>query len=314
MRKLILYRLASSLVVLVLLSVILFSLVQLSPIDPVAIALGDGATPEQKQALVEEWGLDQPAVLRYFDWVTAAARGDLGTSLIGGEPVTHELVARLPVSISLWGGAVFLALAGGVATGLFAGARPGSIADRIVTFTASIGLALPGFWVGILFANALAVQLRWFPVIGYTPLTENPLEWARGLVLPCTALAVHGVAVIARQTRGTVIEAFDAPYVQAQRANGAPERVVALRYVVKNALAPVLPVMGIQVGIIVANAVVMERIYALPGIGSLLIDAIVDNDLPVLLGGVMLVACVILTVNLLVDVGLGLLDPRVRPA
>lgn len=314
MRKFILYRFASSFIVLVLLSILLFGLVQLSPIDPVAIALGDGATLAQREALTKEWGLDQPLYQQYFAWVTSAVQGDLGASLIGGEPVTHELVARLPISISLWGGAIILATFGGLAIGLFAGIQPGSMSDRIVTIGASIGLALPGFWLGLLLANALAVQVRWFPVIGYTPIAENPFEWMRGLVLPCTALALHGVAVIARQARGTVIEAFDAPYVQALRANGAPNRTVVFKYVVKNALSPVLPVIGIQAGIIVASAVVMERIYALPGIGTLLIDAIVDNDLPMLLGGVMLIAFLVLLINLLVDIGLGLLDPRVRPS
>lgn len=314
MRRFILYRFASLFIVLVLLSILLFGLIQLSPIDPVAIALGDGATLAQRQALTKEWGLDQPVVVQYFAWATAALRGDLGVSLMGGEPVTHELLNRLPISFSLWGGAIFLAIFAGLGLGLFAGIRSGSLADRIVTIGASLGLALPGFWVGLLIANAFAVQLRWFPVIGYTSISESPFEWMRGLVLPCTALALHGIAVIARQARGTVIEAFDAPYVQALRANGAPDRVVIFGYVVKNALAPVLPVIGIQAGIMVASAVVMERIYALPGIGTLLIDAIVDNDLPMLLGGVMLIACLVLIINLLVDIGLGLLDPRVRPS
>lgn len=314
MRKLILYRLASSFIVLILLSVLLFGMVQLSPIDPVAIALGDGATLEQRQALIKEWGLDNPFVVRYFTWAMAALQGDFGVSLIGSEPVTAELVSRLPVTASLFGGAIFLMIFVGGGIGLFAGMRPGSPADRAVTLATSIGLALPGFWLGILLANAFAVQFRWFPVVGYTPLGENPFEWARGLVLPCIALAIHGIAVIARQTRGTVIEAFDAPYVQTLRANGTPERVITFKFALKNALAPVLPVIGIQIGIIIANSVVMERIYALPGIGSLLIDAIVSNDLPVLLGGVMLIACLVLVVNLLIDIGLGVLDPRVRPA
>ena len=314
MRKFILYRFASLFIVLVLLSVLLFGLVQLSPIDPAVIALGDNATPEQIEALTKEWGLDQPVFVQYVNWATAALEGDLGKSLIGGDEVTHAILKRMPISVSLWGVAIFLAVFGGLGLGLFAGIRSGSLADRIVTIGASIGLALPGFWVGLLVANAFAVQLRWFPVIGYTPITESLTGWLHSLILPCTALSLHAIAVIARQARGTVIEAFDAPYVQALRANGAPDRVIIYRYVIKNALSPVLPIIGIQAGIIVATAVVMERIYAMPGAGALLIDAIVDNDLPMLLGGVMMIACLVLIINLLVDVGLALLDPRVRPS
>lgn len=314
MRKFILYRFASLFVVLVLLSILLFGLVQLSPIDPAVIALGDNATPEQIEALTKEWGLDQPVYVQYVNWATAAVQADLGKSLIGDDQVTHAILERMPISLSLWSVAIFLAVFGGLGLGLFAGVRSGSLADRIVTISASIGLALPGFWVGLLVANAFAVQFRWFPVIGYTPITESVTGWLHSLILPCTALSLHAIAVIARQARGSVIEALDAPYIRALRANGAPNRVIVYRYVIKNALSPVMPIIGIQAGIIVATAVVMERIYAMPGAGALLLDAIVDNDLPMLLGGVMLIACLVLIINLFVDIGLALLDPRVRPS
>lgn len=314
MRKLILSRLASSLGVLALVSMVLFGLVQLSPIDPATLALGDAATSEQLAAKRQELGLDQPLPARYATWALAALRGDLGASLLNGEPVADAVLRRLPIALSLCGGAMLLALSIGLTVGLMAGLRPGSRADRIVTFAASLGLALPGFWLGLLFANAFAVQLRWFPVIGYTPLTENAFQWARGLILPCAALATHGAAVIARQMRGATIEALDSPFVQALRANGATERVIAWRFVARNALAPTLPIIGLQMSIIIAAAVVMERVFALPGVGSLLIDSIISNDLPMLQGGVLLIACAVSLIHLLVDIGIGLLDPRMRPA
>lgn len=314
MRKLIVNRLAASFGVLFLVSTLLFFMAELSPIDPVTLSLGDSATPEQEAMKRTELGLDRPALTRYAAWLGQAAGGDLGRSYLHGHDVANEVMRRLPVTLALCLGAMAIALVVGLTAGIAGGLQPGSIADRFITLFVSLGLALPGFWLGLLLAMAFAVHLRWFPVIGYTPLSVDPLAWMRGLVLPCIGLSIHAFSVIARQVRGAVIEASASPYVQTMRAAGASSRTIAFRFVVKNAIVPVLSVIGLQMAVIVSASVVMEHVFALPGIGSMLLEAIVTNDMPLLQGGVLLVACFVLAINLVVDIFLGALDPRARPA
>ncbi len=314
MQKLIFYRLLSSFGVLFLVATLLFALVQLSPIDPVTLALGDAGTPEQQAAKRHELGLDRALPVQFVSWLGAALTGDLGKSHIHGAPVIEELLSRLPVTFGLVGGAILLSIVIGLLAGVYAGFRADSVVDRAITFLVSIGLALPGFWLGLLFASAFAVSLRWFPAIGYTPLSEGLGGWLRGLALPCTALAIHAAAVIARHARGAIIESSNASYVQALRANGTPERLIRFQYILKNAMTLILPIIGIEMAVTLATSVVIEKVFALPGIGTLLVESIVHNDLPLLQGSVLLVACFVLLANLLIDVALGLINPRVRPS
>lgn len=314
LHKLVLNRVLAASGVLLLVSTLLFFLGELSPVDPVALSLGDGATPQQEAARRSELGLDRPMLVRYAHWLAEAASGNLGRSYMHGQAVATELLRRLPVTLSLCLGAMIIALAVGLWAGIAAGLRPGSLPDRVITIFVSLGLALPGFWLGLLLAMAFAVHLRWFPVMGYTALTNDPIAWARGLILPCLGLSIHAFSVIARQVRGAVIEASGSPYVQTMRASGASARTISYRFVVANAMLPVLSVIGLQMTIIVSASVVMEQVFALPGLGSMLLEAIITNDMPLLQGGVLVVACFILLINLATDIMIGMIDPRTRPS
>jgi len=313
MRRFLALRLAMSAIAVVLAAAFTFALIHLSPTDPVTLALGDGASAEQRRALSEQLGLNRSLAHQFGAWLGGALHGDFGQSIFTHQAVGAELARRLPVTLSLVGGAVLLALAIGLGLGFAAGLRRGSWADRVVTTVVSVGLAVPAFWLALLLSLAFAVKVRLFPVAGYTALTQDPFQWARGLVLPCFALSLYSAAVIARHMRGAVVDVLGSPYVEAVRARGTSRALLVRRYVLKNALATVTPVIGIQVAVLLATSVVMERVFVLPGIGSLLVSAVISSDFPILQGAILVVATLVILVNLLVDVGLGLLDPRVRP-
>ncbi|WP_067168834.1 ABC transporter permease [Microtetraspora niveoalba] len=313
MKKLVVSRLISSVPLLVLLSLFVFGLINLTPTDPAAQILGVGAGEDAKAAYRHQLGLDRPLHEQFGQWVLGALRGDLGKSWFTAQPVTQMIGDRLGVTLSLALLALVLALLAGVPLGILGALRPGSVPDRILTLAVSLGLAVPGFWLALLLALLFALTLRWFPVVGYTPFTEDPGEWARSLVLPATAMAVHTAAVIARQTRGALVDTLNAPYVQALRSRGIPFRRILLRYAMKNAMIPVLAVIAVQMSVLVGVTFVVERIFALPGIGTLLMDGVVQADMPVLQGTVVVVGALVLLINLITDIAYGVVNPKVRP-
>ncbi|HEV3011627.1 MAG TPA: ABC transporter permease [Burkholderiales bacterium] len=313
MRQLLLTRLLSVAPMLLLVSLFVFLLIHLTGTDPVVQILGEGASAADRAEYARRLGLDRPLPEQFLRWVWAAMQGDLGKSLYTSLPVAASIADRIGVTLSLAVAGTSFALVVGVPLGILGSLRHGSRADRLLTMVVSIGLAVPSIWLALLRALAFAVTLRWFQVIGYTPLTEDPLEWARGLVLPSIALGVHAAAVIARQTRSAMIEVLQSRYVQALRARGLPRRAIVLRYAVKNAMVPVLSVLAIQMSIIVGVSFVIERIFAIPGLGTLLIDSVVRADFPILQGSVAVIACIVLVVNLVVDIAYALINPKVRP-
>ena len=313
MTRLIAIRLSMSIVSLLLVSAFVFALIQLSPVDPVVLALGDGAPAEKIAAMRRELGLDQPVVVQFFHWLGGILHGDFGASTFTHRPVVHELIEKLPVTLSLLVGATMIAITFGLTFGFLAGLRPGRWVDRVVTSVVAVALAIPSFWLALLLASVFAVQFGLLPVAGYIPFRESPLLWAYSLVLPCFAVSTHAIAVIARHTRGVVIDVMNSPFIEAIRARGTPRSLLIRRYVLKNALVPVLPVIGVQLAIIIAVSTVMEKVFILPGLGSLMVNSVVSSDFPMLKGAILVVASIIVLINLLVDIGLGLLDPRVRP-
>lgn len=313
MRALIAVRLGISLISLILVAAFVFVLIQLSPIDPVVLALGDGADPAKVQQLTHELGLDQPVVMQFLAWFGKALTGDFGLSYFTQRPVVDTLLERLPVTLSLLFGSAAIAIPLGLLAGFAAGLRPGGFADRAVTSVISLALAVPGFWFALILGTIFAVYLDLLPVAGYTAFSESPRLWLCSLVLPCFALSLHAIAVIGRHTRGVVVDAMQSPFVEAIRARGTPRATLVRRYVLKNALVPVLPVIGVQLAIIIATSSVMEKVFVLPGLGMLMVTSVVSSDFPMLKGAILIIAALIILVNLLVDVSLGLLDPRVRP-
>ncbi|WP_157247129.1 ABC transporter permease [Nonomuraea typhae] len=313
MSRLILTRLVTLVPLLLLVSVIVFVLIHLTPVDPIRQILGEGSSMEQRAQLARELGYDRALPVQFGDWVLGAFRGDLGVSIFTKQPILETFLGRLPVTLALVAGGALVAIAIGVPLGVFAALRSGSAADRVVTGITSLGLAIPGFWLALLLVLGFAVQLRWFPVLGFTRFQDDPAAWARGLVLPSVALAIHSAAVIARQTRGAVLETLRAPYVQALRAVGTPRRRIVYRYALRNAMVPIVTVIGWELAVLLAVSFVVERVFAIPGTGTLLLDAVVRNDIPLVQGGILLVACMVVLINLAVDVAYGLLDPKARP-
>jgi peptide/nickel transport system permease protein len=313
MRKLIAYRLALALPQLALVALLAFSLTYLVPGNPAQVILGISATPERIAQVETQLGLDRPAVERLGDWFGGAVTGDLGTAYASGRPVTELFFERLPATLSLVVGGLAVALLIGVGLGALAGVRAGGARDRGIMAATVVGVAIPEFWLGLVLSLLFAVRLGWFPVIGYAPLTQDPLGWAQGLVLPALALGIGSAALIARQTRAAMAKALTAPDIDTLTAAGVPRRRIVLRYALKNAMVPVLSASGLTVSILIGASFVIEKVFAFPGIGSMLLNSVVAKDFPIIQGGVLLVACIVILVNLLIDVGYGLLNPQARP-
>lgn len=307
-------RLGATVVILLLVSAMVFSLTLLVPGDPAAAVAGEHADPEYLAAIRDQLGLNDPIYVQYWQWLTDAVRGDFGTSIVTGEQVLSGVWDRLPATASLMLLSVLLAIVLGVPAGLLAGLRPGSVFDRLASLGATLGVAIPNFWLALLLITYLSLELGWFPAVGYTPLTESPGEWFRGLVLPALTLGTAGVAEISRQTRAGVVDAARREYVRTAYANGLPEHRVVGRHILRNASIPIVTVLGLQVAHLLGGSVIVETIFGIDGIGSYAVGAVTQRDFPVVQGMVFFVTIVVLVVNLLVDLSYGLLNPRVRVA
>ncbi|WP_106402663.1 ABC transporter permease [Actinocorallia populi] len=312
MKKLIAYRLVLALPQLALVSLLVFSLTYLIPGSPAAAILGVRATPEAIAQVEERLGLDQPALQRLGEWFANALGGDLGVSFASSLPVTDVILDRMPATLSLVLGGIVVALVFGVAMGVLAATRPGAT-DRAIAGATSVGLAVPEFWFGLVLSLLFAVQLGWAPIVAYTPFTEDPAGWLQGMILPSLSLGIGAGALIARQTRAAMTEALAAPYIDTLTAAGVPHRRIVLRYALKNAMVPVLASTGLTLRILIGSSFVVEQIFAFPGLGHLLLTSVIGKDFPVIQGGVLLIACLVIAMNLLIDVSYGLLNPKVRP-
>lgn len=313
MLKLVIRRLLAVVPMLLLVSIVVFFLFSLVPIDAAAVILGDAATAEQRAVLAQQLGLDRPLLERLGNWLSGAVVGDFGDSYLTRRPVAPELLDRMPATLSLAFGGLVVGLFIGIPVGVIAAQRPNSILDRGLTTVVSILLAMPGFWLALILVLVFAVQLRWFPVVGYTPFAQDPLEWARKLVLPWLAMGSGAAASIARQTRSAMLDTLESTYVRAAIARGASRGRAVYVYALKNALVPVLAVVGMQLAVMIGISFVLERIFSIPGAGTLMLDALLRGDIPMLQGAVVLIAAAIILINMLVDVGYGILNPKVRP-
>ncbi|MGP4025979.1 ABC transporter permease [Actinomadura sp. 3N407] len=312
MRKLIAYRLVLAVPQLVAVSLLVFSLTYLIPGSPAAAILGAGATPERIREVEAQLGLDRPALERLTEWFWNLLGGDLGISYALSLPVTDLILERMPATLSLTFGGMVVSLVIGIGLGVLAGVRSG-LPDRIIGAATSVGLAIPEFWFGMVLSLLFAIELGWVPVVAYTPFTEDPSAWLRGLILPSVALGIGTAAMIARQTRTAMVQALASPYIDTLTAAGVPRRRIILRYALKNTMVPVLATAGFSFRILLGSSFVVEAVFAFPGVGNLLLTSVVGKDFPVIQGGVLLIACLVIMLNLLIDVGYGLLDPKVRP-
>lgn len=305
-------RLASAFVVLVLVSLMSFAIIWLVPGDPTAAFLDTSATPEQVERLRRELGLDQPVIVQMLDWYGRILHGDLGHSILLNRSVTAAILERLPVTLSLAGIALVLALMTGVLAGIVAAVNHNRWPDQVVMTAALIGLSVPDFWLGIILILLLAVKLGLFPTGGYVPLSQDPLGWLASIFMPAMTLAVIQVGFIARMTRASMLEVLNQDFIRTADAKGLKLTEIMLRHGLPNALVPVLTVAGIVAGALLGGAVIIEQVFSIPGVGRLIIGGILSRDYPVIQGGLLLLAVIYLAVNLAVDILYAAVDPRVR--
>ncbi|MES1926054.1 ABC transporter permease [Salinisphaera sp. T31B1] len=312
MLKILISRIAAAVPLLAIISFLIFSLIVLIPGDPAVSLAGQNPTPAQIAAIRDTLGLNEPFLVRYWHWVSGLLQGDLGHSLFSSQPVWVDITARLPTTVSLVGLCMLIAVVLGVALGAVAGLRAGSWMDRAATVLASIGVAVPYFWVGMLLIMTLSVTYPLFPSVGYVPLTQDPWQWFRHLALPAFALSLTPSAIIARQTRASLVTVMSEDYIRTARAKGlSPVRIV-VKHALKNAALPVITVFGIEMSRLLGSTVVIEQLFSLPGIGKLAYDAVFNRDFPVVQGVVLVAAGMVIFINILVDVSYAYFNPRVR--
>ncbi|WDZ83356.1 ABC transporter permease [Micromonospora cathayae] len=311
MARFVVRRLLQSGIVLLGVTLVVFLLLQLVPGDPVRVALGTRFDPQTYEALRARAGLDQPLLQQYLSYVGRALTGDLGVSFRSGQPVTTIVLDRLPATLSLAGTAILLAVLLAVPLGVLAAVRSGTAVDHAVRVFSQFGVSVPDFWMGIMGILLFAGVLGWLPPSGYVGLTEDPARWASHVLLPAATVGLVSASILTRFIRSAVLEALAEDYVRTAEAKGLRPRVVVLRHVLRNALIPVVTVVAVQVASLLGGVIVIEVLFAWPGVGRLTYDAVQARDYPVLQGAILLVAALFLLVNLLVDLLYARLDPRI---
>jgi len=291
---------------LLVVATLVFVIFRLVPGDPAQLVAGDSASADVVQSIRHQLGLDRPLIVQYGRYLADLARGNLGTSPVYGDRVASQVLGRLPASVLLACAAMIIASIVGVTAGVIAATHRSSWLDYLCTLGAVGGISFPGFWLGLMLIIIFAVTFRWFPVAG--------LHGPRSLVLPAVTLAVNQMAVIARMTRSSMLQVLDQDYIRTARAKGLRERLVLTRHALGNALIPTVTIAGLQFGYLLGGSVVIETVFAWPGVGRLLIDAIQTRDYATVQAVVLLFAVLALIVNLVVDLLYAALDPRVRYA
>jgi peptide/nickel transport system permease protein len=304
-------RVLQAVVVLFGVSIAVFSIIHLVPGDPVRLALGTRFDQETYDALRARSGLDQPLISQYFAWLGNALSGDLGVSFRSGRPVTDVILERLPATMSLAFGAILVALLIALPLGLISALRPRSTVDYVATFLSQTGISIPDFWLAIVAILVFSLTLGWLPSSGYVPLSEDPAEWARHLIMPAVVVGTVSGAILTRFVRSSALEALGQDYTRTARAKGLPGQVVVRRHVLRNALVPVVTVTGIQLAYLLSGVVVVEVVFAWSGLGQLALQAVETRDYPVLQGAVLLFALFFLVINLVVDLIYAAIDPRI---
>ncbi len=308
-------RLIGAIPTLIGVSLLTFLFIRLIPGDAIAARLGtsQALTPEQLASLRAYFGLDQPLPQQYWTWLTSLFHGDLGYSIRTGRPVLVEIAQRLPATLELAVAAAVIAVAVGLPLGVVSALRPGSRVDLAVRVAGLIGLSLPNFWLGTLLIVLFSLYLRWMPNTGgYVDLAQDPLANLQFLIFPAATLGLALAAATMRMTRSAMLDVLGADYVRTARAKGLAPNVVLRRHALKNALIVVVTLLGIQAGQLLGGAVVVEEIFSVPGVGRMLLNAILQRDYALVQGTVLVIALLFVTLNIIVDLLYGYLDPRIR--
>ncbi len=305
-------RFGTAVISIVLASVLVFSALLAVPGDPAEIILGLSASPEALAALREKLGLNVPPVQRYLNWLGGIVQGDFGESLNYQRPVGALIRDRLAVSVPLALGAALIAGLLALPLGIVAALRRGTVADPVITAASQIGAAIPSFWLGLMMILLFAVELGWLPAAGYVPWDRDPLGTLRSLLLPVLALGLGQAAIMTRMTRAAMIEVLSQDYIRTARAKGLPQRRVVLIHGLRNALVTLVTILGLSLSNVFIGSIIIEQVFALPGLGRLALTAIGNRDFPLLQGEILIYASTIVLLSFLVDISYGLLDPRIR--
>jgi peptide/nickel transport system permease protein len=298
--------------VLLVVAVVVFLILRLTPGDPAAVIAGNNATIEDIERIRAQLGLNQPVISQFFIWFGNVLKGDLGYSFYLNKPVTELLLQRIEPTLSLASGTMLIALLIAIPLGTIAAWRMGGWLDRILSAFSVLGFSVPVFVIGYLMIYFFALRLDWFPVQGYSRFNQGVGKWLIQIVLPCFTLSFIYVALIARVTRAAVSETLTEDYIRTARAKGLRESTIVIRHALANAAVPIATVVGLGVALLIGGVVVTETVYAIPGLGSLTVDAVLNRDFPVIQGVVLLFSVAYVLINLIVDLSYLVFDPRIR--
>ena len=312
MRRYIAQRILAIIPVLLIVAIIVFSLLHITPGDPVSVMAGDLATPEQIARIKHKMGLDRPLHVQLGKYLGNLARGDLGESIFNRFKVTTLIKRRLEPTFSIGVAAKVLSILIGIPLGILAAWKANSVADRLIMIFAVTGLAIPSFWLGFNLIWLFAVKLGWFPAVGYVSITDDVLTWARHITLPVISIGFITSALITRMTRATMLEVLREDYIRTARAKGLAENVVLIRHALKNAALPIVTIIGIGISALISGSVIIESVFAIPGVGRLLVDAVLRRDYPIIQGIILVVAFSYVLINFLIDLSYGYFDPKIR--
>ncbi|MBN1188381.1 MAG: ABC transporter permease [Dehalococcoidales bacterium] len=316
MTSFIIRRLIQTVIILIIVSMIVFLALRVLPGDPIVMLVSQSQlqdySAEQIEKLRHEYGLDKSIPLQYIDWLKGAVHGDLGKSITNSEPVTKEILKRLPITIYLGILSFVLGIVIGIPAGIISAVRRGGWLDNTVTFLANIGITIPVFWLAVLLVYLFSLKLGWLPVFGYTSPFEDFAKSIRQIILPVICLSIFGVAGNARQTRSSMLEVMRQDYIRTAWSKGLKERIIIFRHALKNGLIPVITLVGMGISTILGGSVLVETVFAIPGMGRLLVTSVFNHDYPYVQAIVLMIAIVTVLANFLVDLSYGFLDPRVR--
>jgi peptide/nickel transport system permease protein len=313
MLRLVLHRLAATVPIMLVVATVVFLLLRFAPGDPAHVIAGDLATADQVESIRKDMGLDKPIATQYVRWMSAVLTGDLGRSVISKKPVTELIAARLPPTLSLAVSAIVVTILVAVPLGVLASWRHGRWIDGGIRAGSVLGFSVPSFVIGYVLIYVFAVKLDWLPVQGYAALDDVGLaDYLRHLVLPTLALATVYIALISRITRASMLDILGEDFVRTARAKGVPEGTVLFRHALRNAAVPIVTIVGVGITALISGVVVTETVFNIAGVGRMMVDAVLARDYPVVQGTILFFSFSYIFVNLLVDIGYVLLDPRIR--
>lgn len=312
MGKYVLRRLTQMIPALLMVSIAVFMIIHLIPGDPAKIIAGPNATDEQLAALTHQFGLDEPLPIQYVTWLRNVLTGNMGRSFINNYPVNQMIALRVPATLELAMAAAIIAVFIAFPLGIFAALRPGSVVDFATTLFSALSFAVPGFWLAIMLILLFSLQFQLLPPSGRPTFSEQPLEHLKSLVMPALTLGIGIAAKLTRYLRSSMLDVLDQDYVRTARAKGLRERIVTVRHVLRNALIPVVTILGLQTGDLLSGAIIVESVFAWPGVGRLTVQAIGWRDYSLLQADVLYIVLAFMIINLLTDLVYGFVDPRIR--